>query len=60
VSESGSEGNVNGGETGILTKGDNNAFDDLNLYLPGRTLVRRSEVMGCVVFYAPAVGWPAL
>ena len=51
---------MNGGATGILTKGDNNAFDDLELYPEGRNLVRRSEVVGCVVFYAPGVGWPVL
>ncbi|KIX02316.1 signal peptidase I [Rhinocladiella mackenziei CBS 650.93] len=44
----------------FLTKGDNNQFDDLELYPPGRELVRRGEVVGNVVGYVPAIGWPAL
>lgn len=47
-------------ERQFLTKGDNNEGDDLSLYPPGRELVKRSEIVGKVVGYIPALGRPAL
>lgn len=47
-------------ERQFLTKGDNNDDNDLSLYPPGRELVKRSEVVGTVVGYMPALGRPAL
>ncbi|EYE93859.1 S24/S26 family peptidase [Aspergillus ruber CBS 135680] len=41
----------------ILTKGDNNYIDDVGLYPPGRSWVRRDEVVGIVKGYLPSLGW---
>jgi signal peptidase I len=60
VPETGAGVDADRQERQFLTKGDNNELDDLGLYPPGRELVRRSEVVGTVVGYVPAVGRPAL
>ena len=39
-----------------LTKGDNNAVDDRNLYAPGQLWLRRSEIIGRAVASVPFVG----
>lgn len=41
----------------IVTKGDNNAFDDVSLYPPGRAFIFRDEVVGLVRGYVPFLGW---
>jgi signal peptidase len=42
----------------LLTKGDNNAADDTELYAPGqRYLNREEDVIGNVIGYIPAVGY---
>lgn len=42
----------------LLTKGDNNAADDTELYAPGQSyLTRDRDVIGHVVGYIPAVGY---
>jgi signal peptidase len=41
----------------IVTKGDNNAFDDISLYPKGREFVSRDEVLGLVRGYVPFLGW---
>ncbi|KAI9653784.1 MAG: Signal peptidase complex catalytic subunit [Alyxoria varia] len=42
----------------LLTKGDNNAADDTELYARGQTsLVRADDVMGSVVGFVPWVGY---
>ncbi|KAH9904424.1 putative signal peptidase complex catalytic subunit SEC11 [Xylariomycetidae sp. FL2044] len=41
----------------FLTKGDNNALNDVILYPGDRTMVLRSEVVGFVRGYIPLVGW---
>jgi len=42
----------------LLTKGDNNAADDTELYAPGQDfLTRSSDVVGSVVGYVPFVGY---
>jgi hypothetical protein len=40
----------------ILTKGDNNAVDDVTLYPKGRSSVDRQEVVGLVIGYIPHLG----
>jgi signal peptidase len=44
----------------VLTKGDNNQLDDVAMYPPGRTAVRRDEIVGLVVGYVPYVGWVSI
>jgi signal peptidase len=49
-----------GGETPLqlLTKGDNNAADDTELYAQGQNYLERSkDVIGSVVGYVPLVGY---
>ncbi|KAF2403192.1 signal peptidase complex catalytic subunit SEC11 [Trichodelitschia bisporula] len=42
----------------LLTKGDNNAADDTELYAPGQNyLDREKDVIGSVVGYVPMVGY---
>lgn len=42
----------------LLTKGDNNAADDLELYAPGqKSLERDTDVIGSVVGFVPFVGY---
>ena len=42
----------------LLTKGDNNAVDDTELYGPGQDyLDREKDVVGSVIGYAPFVGY---
>ena len=42
----------------LLTKGDNNAADDTELYAPGqRYLNRDRDVIGNVIGYVPGVGY---
>jgi len=42
----------------LLTKGDNNAADDTELYAPGQSYLNRKEdVIGNVVGFVPAVGY---
>jgi signal peptidase len=41
----------------ILTKGDNNQYDDISLYPPGRHYIQRDEVFGMVRGYIPYLGW---
>lgn len=41
----------------VLTKGDNNEFDDIPLYPAGREFVSRDEVVGLVKGYIPLLGW---
>jgi signal peptidase len=41
----------------ILTKGDNNRYDDRSLYPPGRQYIHRDEVFGLVRGYIPYLGW---
>ena len=42
----------------LLTKGDNNALDDTELYAAGqRFLTRSKDVIGSVVGYIPFVGY---
>jgi signal peptidase I len=40
----------------FLTKGDNNAVDDRNLYAPGQRWLRRSEMIGKAVASVPYMG----
>ncbi|QDS75364.1 Signal peptidase complex catalytic subunit [Venturia effusa] len=49
-----------GGETPLqlLTKGDNNAADDTELYAQGQKyLTRETDVIGSVIAYVPMVGY---
>lgn len=42
----------------LLTKGDNNAADDTELYAPGQSyLDRERDIIGHVVGYVPFVGY---
>jgi signal peptidase I len=41
----------------IVTKGDNNEFDDVSLYPRGRLFISRHEVVGLVKGYVPFLGW---
>jgi signal peptidase len=42
----------------LLTKGDNNAADDTELYAPGqRYLNRKEDVIGNVIGFIPTVGY---
>lgn len=44
----------------IVTKGDNNEFDDIPLYPPGRAFVSRDEIVGLVRGYVPFLGWAVI
>jgi signal peptidase len=39
-----------------LTKGDNNAMDDRDLYAPGQLWLSRGEILGKAVAYVPYLG----
>jgi len=41
----------------IVTKGDNNEFDDVPLYPPGRAFISRDGIVGLVRGYVPFLGW---
>lgn len=41
----------------VLTKGDNNEFDDVSLYPVGREFISRDEIVGLVRGYIPLLGW---
>ncbi|KAI0485329.1 signal peptidase-like protein complex catalytic subunit SEC11 [Xylariaceae sp. FL0804] len=41
----------------LLTKGDNNAADDTELYARGQDYLERRDVVGSVVAYVPFVGY---
>jgi hypothetical protein len=41
----------------ILTKGDNNAADDTELFARGQDFLERSDIIGSVVGYIPFVGY---
>jgi signal peptidase len=40
-----------------LTKGDNNAADDTELFARGQDFLERSDIIGSVVGYIPFVGY---
>lgn len=44
------------GEVEVLTKGDNNAWDDLSLYAPGQRWLKRSDIVGRAGASVPYVG----
>jgi signal peptidase len=44
----------------ILTKGDNNQYDDVSLYPAGREYATRDEVYGVVRGYIPFLGWAVI
>lgn len=41
----------------LLTKGDNNAVDDTELYARGQDYIQRKDIMGSVVGYVPFIGY---
>ncbi|ROW01102.1 hypothetical protein VSDG_02757 [Cytospora chrysosperma] len=41
----------------LLTKGDNNAADDTELYAKGQDYLERQDIIGSVVGYIPFVGY---
>lgn len=41
----------------LLTKGDNNAADDTELYAKGQDYLVREDIVGSVVGYIPFVGY---
>ncbi|EFX02252.1 signal peptidase 1 [Grosmannia clavigera kw1407] len=41
----------------LLTKGDNNAGDDTDLYAQGQDYLERKDIVGSVVGYVPFVGY---
>ncbi|KAI0882964.1 microsomal signal peptidase 18 kDa subunit [Annulohypoxylon maeteangense] len=41
----------------LLTKGDNNAADDTELYARGQDYLERKDIIGSVVGYVPFVGY---
>lgn len=45
------------GKAKLLTKGDNNAADDTNLYARGQDYLERKDIIGSVVGYVPMVGY---
>ncbi|KAJ7956676.1 Signal peptidase I [Quillaja saponaria] len=45
------------GEVYILTKGDNNDIDDINLYAPGQRWLLQHHIMGRAVGFLPYAGW---
>lgn len=44
-------------EAKLLTKGDNNAADDTELYARGQDYLARKDIIGSVVGYVPFVGY---
>lgn len=44
----------------VLTKGDNNQFDDSFFYPVGQDYVHREDIIGLVRGHIPYVGWIAL
>ncbi|KAJ4403312.1 Signal peptidase complex catalytic subunit [Gnomoniopsis sp. IMI 355080] len=46
-----------GEEAKLLTKGDNNAADDTELYARGQDYLVRKDIIGSVVGYIPFVGY---
>ncbi|KAI0914958.1 signal peptidase-like protein complex catalytic subunit SEC11 [Ustulina deusta] len=46
-----------GAHSKLLTKGDNNAADDTELYARGQDYLDRSDIIGSVVGYIPFVGY---
>ncbi|KAJ4289387.1 Signal peptidase complex catalytic subunit [Collariella sp. IMI 366227] len=44
-------------EAKLLTKGDNNAADDTELYARGQDYLNRKDIVGSVVGYMPFVGY---
>lgn len=44
-------------EAKLLTKGDNNAGDDTELYARGQDYLARKDIIGSVVGYIPFVGY---
>ncbi|KAL5547886.1 hypothetical protein UlMin_003117 [Ulmus minor] len=48
------------GEIYVLTKGDNNDVDDINLYAPGQKWLQQHHVMGRAVGFLPYVGWATI
>ncbi|CCU77112.1 unnamed protein product [Blumeria hordei] len=46
-----------GPDAKILTKGDNNAADDTELYARGQDFIERKDIMGSAVAYMPFVGY---
>jgi signal peptidase len=47
-------------ETKLLTKGDNNAADDTELYAKGQDYLSRGDIIGSVVAYIPFVGYATI
>ncbi|KAI1774889.1 microsomal signal peptidase 18 kDa subunit [Hypoxylon cercidicola] len=46
-----------GARARLLTKGDNNAADDTELYARGQDYLERQDIIGSVVAYIPFVGY---
>ncbi|EEY15350.1 Signal peptidase complex catalytic subunit SEC11 like protein [Verticillium longisporum] len=46
-----------GASAKLLTKGDNNAADDTELYARGQDYLERQDIIGSVVAYIPFVGY---
>ncbi|RKF65052.1 Signal peptidase complex catalytic subunit sec11 [Erysiphe neolycopersici] len=46
-----------GHDANLLTKGDNNAVDDTELYARGQDYIQRKDIMGSVVGYIPFIGY---
>lgn len=46
-----------GRDAKLLTKGDNNAVDDTELYARGQDYIQRKDIMGSVVGYVPFIGY---
>ncbi|OAQ99426.1 hypothetical protein LLEC1_05536 [Akanthomyces lecanii] len=46
-----------GDKAQLLTKGDNNAGDDTELYARGQDYLERQDIIGSVVGYVPFVGY---
>jgi hypothetical protein len=44
----------------ILTRGDNNARNDLQLYPGNQTFASRNNVIGVVRAVVPRLGWPMI
>ncbi|KAL8138682.1 hypothetical protein V2J09_004683 [Rumex salicifolius] len=49
--------NKDTGKVDIMTKGDNNRFDDSNLYPRGQLWLQQHHIIGRAVGYLPYVGW---
>ncbi|KAK9947586.1 hypothetical protein M0R45_003202 [Rubus argutus] len=45
------------GEDYVLTKGDNNHEDDIELYAPGQRWLQQHHIMGRAAGFLPYVGW---